>query len=134
MQLRLRFCEFCSRRRRKKRGFQDVFYCLKRTLKTIFHASLEIHCVDADLPIKSLHNFLNYPMGKATKIEEIFTVYLTLKVHIFWEGHKIVWNLQLTFDWHYIHRTKVRWRFLKILWPSQNIWTLLSTWQVGKGQ
>ena len=29
-----------------------------------------------------------------------------------------------TFDWHYIHRTKVRWRFRKILWPSQNIWTL----------
>ena len=63
LQLSLRFCEFCSRRRRKKKGFQDVFYCLKRTLKTIFHASLEIHCVDADLPIKSLHNFLNSPMG-----------------------------------------------------------------------
>ena len=24
------------------------------------------------------------------------------KVHIFWEGHKILRNLQLTFDWHYI--------------------------------
>ena len=23
-----------------------------------------------------------------------------------------------------VHRTKVRWRFRKILWPSQNIWTL----------
>ena len=46
------------------------------------------------------------------------------KVHIFWEGHKILQNLHLTFDWHYIFRTKVRWRFRKILWPSQNIWTL----------
>ena len=27
--------------------------------------------------------------------------------------------------WLALHRTKVRWRFLKILWPSQNIWTLL---------
>ena len=23
------------------------------------------------------------------------------KVHIFWEGHKILQNLHLTFDWHY---------------------------------
>ena len=47
------------------------------------------------------------------------------KVHIFWEGHKILRNRHLTFDWHYIHRTKVRLRFYKILWPSQNIWTLM---------
>ena len=49
------------------------------------------------------------------------------KVHIFCEGHKIyLRNLHLTFDLHYIlvHRTKARWRFRKILWPSQNIWTL----------
>ena len=65
LQLRLRFCELCSRRRRKKKDFKMVFLLFKNeTLKTIFHASLEIHCVDADLPIKSLHNFLNYPMGK----------------------------------------------------------------------
>ena len=44
--------------------------------------------------------------------------------YVFWEGHKILRNLHLTFDWHYISRTKVRWRFRKILWPSQNIWTL----------
>ena len=44
---------------------------------------------------------------------------LFFKVHIFWEGHKIVRNLHLA-----LHRTKVRWRFRKILWPSQNIWTL----------
>ena len=37
-------------------------------------------------------------------------------------------NLHLNFDWHYIamHRTEVRWRFRKILLPSQNIWTLLT--------
>ena len=27
--------------------------------------------------------------------------------------------------WQVLHRTKVRWRFRKILWPSQNIWTLI---------
>ena len=46
------------------------------------------------------------------------------KVHIFWEGQNFLRNRHLTFDWHYLHRTKVRWRFRKILWPSQNIWTL----------
>ena len=40
------------------------------------------------------------------------------KVHIFWEGRKILRNLHLTFDWHYIDRTKVRLRFHKILLPS----------------
>ena len=27
---------------------------------------------------------------------------ISIKVHIFWEGHKILRNLHLTFDWHYI--------------------------------
>ena len=39
---------------------------------------------------------------KATKIDEIFTVALTLKVHIFWEGHKILQNLHGRFDLYYI--------------------------------
>ena len=46
------------------------------------------------------------------------------KVHIFWESHKILRNLQLTFVLYYLHRTKLRWRFCKILWLPQNIWTL----------
>ena len=50
---------------------------------------------------------------------------LCTNVHIFGEGHKILQNLHLTFDWHYIGQKKVWWRFRKILWPSQNIWTLL---------
>ena len=33
-------------------------------------------------------------------------------------------NLHLTYFWLVLHRTKVRWRFHKNLWPSQNIWTL----------
>ena len=28
------------------------------------------------------------------------------KVHIFWEGHKILRNLHLTFDWHHIGKSK----------------------------
>ena len=32
--------------------------------------------------------------------------------------------------WLALHRTKVRWGFRKILWPSQNIWTLLKPWCV----
>ena len=33
----------------------------------------------------------------------------------------------LTFVYSKYIQTKVRWRFRKILWPSQNIWTLLSS-------
>ena len=29
-----------------------------------------------------------------------------------------------TVDWSLLHRTNLRWRFRKNLWPSQNIWTL----------
>ena len=49
----------------------------------------------------------------------------TCKVHIFWEGHKILRNLHLTFDW---------WRFPKILWPSQNIWTLITQIKISYGR
>ena len=38
---------------------------------------------------------------KATKHDKIFTIDLTFKVHIFWEGHKILQNLHLTFDCMY---------------------------------
>ena len=46
------------------------------------------------------------------------------KVHIFWEGHKILQNLPLTFDCMYCSQ-KLGEDFRKILWPSQNIWTLI---------
>ena len=45
-----------------------------------------------------------------------------VKVHIFWEGHKILQNLHLTSTSYVV--TVKRWRFRIILWPSQNIWTL----------
>ena len=35
--------------------------------------------------------------------------------------------------WHYVLLSKLRWRFRKILWPSQNIWTLklvLRSWRL----
>ena len=49
------------------------------------------------------------------------------RVRILWEGHKILRNLHLTFVHSTYIQTKGRWRFLKILWPSQNIWTLSVT-------
>ena len=50
--------------------------------------------------------------------------FVKCKVHIFWEGHKILQNLPLTFDCSTYLQSKVRGRFRKILWPSQNVWTL----------
>ena len=52
-----------------------------------------------------------------------FTSVYLVKVHIFWEGHKIFAKSSPNFWLQYI-RSNVRGRFRKILWPSQNIWTL----------
>ena len=37
-----------------------------------------------------------------SRIIVVCTALKHIKVHIFWEGHKILQNLHLTFDWHYI--------------------------------
>ena len=50
--------------------------------------------------------------------------YLLFKVHVFWEGHKILRNLHLSNFWLQYIQSKARWRFRKKFWPSQNIWTL----------
>ena len=57
---------------------------------------------------------------KATKFEEI-SLSFDVKVHIFWEGHKLLRNLLLAFDCTTYMRSKVRWSFHKMLWSSQNI-------------
>ena len=46
---------------------------------------------------------------------------ISIKVNIFWEGRKILWNLHHRFV---LCLSNLRWRFHKILWPSQNILTL----------
>ena len=45
------------------------------------------------------------------------------KVEILWESHKKLRNQHFRFDVYYI-QSNLRWRFLKFLWPSPNIWTL----------
>ena len=64
-----------------------------------------------------------FPLEKTLHIFSFFRKRV-FKVHIFWDGHKILRNLHQLFDWQYISRTNDWWRFRKILWPSQNIWTL----------
>ena len=56
---------------------------------------------------RSLRTVGNFKNLKGAKI--IFRLYLSVsvlfcRVHIFWEGHKILRNLHLTFDWHYIRQ------------------------------
>ena len=73
----------------------------------------------------------NFILTNLEKNENWWTWYVYIKykfnsrkVHIFWEGHKILRNLHRRFDRYYIgHWTNLRWRFCKNLWPSQNIWT-----------
>ena len=69
-----------------------------------------------------LMSVINPPERKLSKRT---SVHWHVKVHIFWEGHKILWNLhQLT--WQYIGQ--IIGGDFPILWPSQNIWTLLKPW------
>ena len=42
------------------------------------------------------------------------------KVQIFWEGRKVLQNLHLRFDAHYIE-SSVSWWFHKILWPQLHL-------------
>ena len=62
-------------------------------------------------------------------------IYLTKLLRIA-DSVKIKWKVKVgtqfchfakssPYLWLELHRTKVRWRFRKFLWPSQNIWTLI---------
>ena len=77
--------------------------------------------------------YCHYGTNAFTALSKFFVIfaprrwklsYQIIKVNLFWEGHKILRNLHQLFDWQYLHRTNNWWRFCKILWPSQNIWTL----------
>ena len=48
------------------------------------------------LAMLNLEHYFFFPNKNWIKVWQYF------KVHIFWKGHKILWNLPLTFDWHYI--------------------------------
>ena len=52
------------------------------------------------------------------------------KVHIFWEGHKILRNLHQSFVLCTYCLSNNWWIFRKTLWPSQNIWTLTDLWLI----
>ena len=54
----------------------------------------------------------------------VFTKTIPSKVHIFWEGHKILRNVPLTFEYS-TYGQKLGEDFAKFLWPSQDIWTLI---------
>ena len=68
-------------------------------------------------------NILGLPM--ALKWFQCLWLERDVKVHIFLDGHKIFAKSSPYFWVQYI-QSRVRERFCKILWPSQNIWTLNS--------
>ena len=53
------------------------------------------------------------------------------KVQIFWEVHKNLAHPPLVI-WRYKVMSKKSERWAKFLWPSQNIWTLLGHYTIGK--
>ena len=54
----------------------------------------------------------------------IFLMKHFLKGKVLWEGHKILQDLHFKFGVYYM-QTNLWLRFCKILWLSQNIWTLI---------
>ena len=67
--------------------------------------------------------YCSQKLGEVLQKFVAFSKYMKFKVHIFWEGHKILQNLHLTFDYS-TYSQKLGEDFAKFLWPSQNIWTL----------
>ena len=53
---------------------------------------------------------------------------LPVKVEVLWKGHTKICKIT-NLDLSYVVRVNwnIQWRFWKIVWPSQNIWTLNST-------
>ena len=52
-----------------------------------------------------------------------------VKVHVFWEGHKILRNLHRRFEWHYIAQTYLQLPLRQ--WGAGNVYLLvLSSWKV----
>ena len=97
-----------------------VPWVIKFNLKSLLSAWIFARFLSQTICLVS-HNADHSAVGHKSQFKVV-------KVHIFWEGHTILRNLGQLFDWQYIHRTKNWWRFRKILWLSQNIWTLLSAW------
>ena len=91
--------------------------------------AVENHAVPSKVYLLSQITYLFCSFHSLPKnfIAQIYRFVLSLvrnfKVHIFWEGHKNLRNLPLTFDCMYCGQKLVE-DFAKFLWPSQNIWTL----------
>ena len=82
----------------------------------------------AEMPVgKKVHI-----LWQGQKIWRHLPLSFDIKVHIFWEGHKILQNLHCRFAlWS---ASNLRWRFRKLLWPSQNIWTLKKYLEEGRSK
>ena len=90
--------------------------------RKVFYTILNFRCQKASHPKKYRH-FCYFNFKSCLLTVYIFSDFLLVgKVHIFWEGHTILRNLHLTFDYStYSQKVKKG----EILWPPQNIWTLL---------
>ena len=99
-------------------------YVIYRLGNTDWEYKFEYNCISMELQ-DSITSCIFCEFFEAKQIETVMKVSIgtTFKLHIFWEGHKILQNLHLLS----FCQSKSRWRFRKSLWPSQNIWTLIAT-------
>ena len=80
--------------------------------------ALDLICCRNKIWFSILHLSFEQFVGKFNQ------VLLVLKVQIFWEGNNFLKDLPIIFYLHFLVAPDL----LQILWPSQNIWTLIQKW------
>ena len=80
---------------------QTAIFILCPTLWIIFKIKYilrEIHCCAAGVIQPTISSLSSFRIMLWTTVQWEF-FFSFIKVHIFWEGHKILWNLPLTFEY-----------------------------------
>ena len=97
--------------------FKVLWPSIHNDMIQIFSYNIKIFKIQHSIYIATFANYCTSLQGK--KLAWTLNI-KNIKVHIFWEGYKIS-KISSPYFWLALHRTKVRWRFRKILWPSQNM-------------
>ena len=86
---------------------------LHQPINQIFIESLNCNVFIRSNSKSWIHKTWIYSHSKMNKFIFLRSFSFFDKIHIFWEGHKSLQNLQCIFDCYYILRTNLGWRFRK---------------------
>ena len=107
------------------------FHCLLPTLFRIYQSKLSDISVAPVFFLQKKIKWYAYFYSRQYMLVRRNVLYLlsmwaikAVKIHIFWEDHKILLKFHLAFDYSpclQYTQSIIKWRFRKILWLSQNI-------------